>query len=61
MPITNKKSAHKCEITIGKHTIEQANQIKYLGIIFDQKLCWKPHIRRICTKLSKGCWAKNKH
>ena len=26
--------------------------------MFDHKLCWKPHIRHICTKLSKGCWAK---
>ena len=42
------------KITIGKHKIEQVSQIKYLGITFDDKLTWKPHIQQICSKLSSG-------
>ena len=45
------------KITIGKHKIEQVSQIKYLGITFDDKLTWKPHVPQICSKLSSGSWA----
>ena len=45
------------KITIGKHKIEQVSQIQYLGITFDDKLTWKPHIQQICSKLSSGSWA----
>ena len=45
------------KITIGKHKTEQVSQIKYLGIKFDDKLTWKPHIQQICSKLSSGSWA----
>ena len=35
--------------------IEQVSQIKYLlGITFDDKVTWKPHIQEICSKLSSG-------
>ena len=45
------------KITLSKQKIEQVSQIKYLGITFDDKLTWKPHIQRICSKLSSGSWA----
>ena len=48
------------KITIGKHKIEQVSKIKYLGITFDDKLTWKPHIQQICSKLSSGSWARLK-
>jgi len=37
--------------------IEQVDQIKYLGVIFDSKLTWKQHIEHICTKIFRGSWA----
>ena len=38
--------------------IEQVSQIKYLlGITFNGKLTWKPHIQQICSKLFSGSWA----
>ena len=57
MLITRKsisKAHTTCKITIGKHKREQVNQIKYLGIVFDDKLTWKPHIQQVCSKLSSG-------
>ena len=49
--------SNECNIHIGKHKLEQVSEIKYLGIMFDNKLTWKPHIKQLCTKLSKGSWA----
>ena len=60
MLITNKTKSEDLingNITIGKHKIEQVTQIKYLGVTFDNKLTWKPHIQEICSKLSSGSWA----
>ena len=44
-------------IYIGKHELERVNEIKYLGVIFDDKITWKPQIKQLCTKLSCGSWA----
>jgi len=41
----------------GDHIIEQVKQIKYLGMIFNDKLSWKPHIQHVCSKVSNGSWA----
>ena len=45
------------KITIGQHKLELVSQIKYLGITFEDKSTWKPHIQQICSKLSSGSWA----
>ena len=37
-------------IKIGNTTIEWSNTIKYLGIIFDQKLLFRDHINNLITK-----------
>ena len=50
-------TSNECNIHIGKHKLEQVSEIKYLGIMFDNKLTWKPHIKQLCTKLSRGSWA----
>ena len=41
-------------VTIGKYSAEQVDQIKHLGIILDNELSLRPHIQHICTKLSSG-------
>ena len=48
---------NKYNVSIGKHSLEQVDQIKYLEIILENKLSCKPHIQHICTKLSSGSWA----
>ena len=35
--------------------IQQTDSIKYLGVIIDNKLSWKPQIRSLCGKLSQVC------
>jgi len=32
-------------------------KMKYLGVIFDDKLSWRPHVEHVSTKLSNGSWA----
>ena len=51
------KNPYKFTIEIGKHVLEQVDQIKYLGVNFDEKLTWKTHIQYICNRLSSGSWA----
>ena len=43
-----------CKIFMKQNELEQVNQIKYLGIIIDNKLTWKPHNQNLCTKLFKA-------
>ena len=45
---TNKK------LTINTMEIERVNEVKFLGVLIDSKLCWKPHINYIKTKISKS-------
>ena len=49
--------SYKLKIEIGKHVLEQVDQIKYLGVNFDEKLTWKIYIQYICNRLSSGSWA----
>ena len=57
MIFTQKKHFNNCKVHIDNHKIEQVKQIKYLGIVFDDKLTRKTLIQYICTKFSKGSWA----
>ena len=57
MVLTKQRSAWHFDIRIGKTNIEQVNEIKYLGVIFNEKLSWKSHIQHVCSKLSNGSWA----
>ena len=36
---------------------KKKQQVKYLGIIIDDSLSWKPHIKRMCSKISRGSFA----
>ena len=53
MVLTKQRSARHFDIRIGKTNIEQVNEIKYLGVIFN-KLSWKSHIQHV---YSSGFWA----
>ena len=57
MVLTKQRSAWHFDTRIEKTNIEQVNEIKYLGVIFNDKLSWKSHIQHVCFKLSNGSWA----
>ncbi len=42
------------QIMIDNVHIERVYENKFLGVILDHKICWKPHINHIRTKLAKS-------
>jgi len=51
MLFTNRKGTKNRQVFIGTNKIEQVSEIKYLGVLIDDKLSWKCHIQYICSKL----------
>ena len=47
-------------IKINGKRLDICDEYKYLGVIFDSHLTWKPHIDRVCNKVSKACGALSK-
>uniref|UniRef100_A0A669CB82 Reverse transcriptase domain-containing protein n=1 Tax=Oreochromis niloticus TaxID=8128 RepID=A0A669CB82_ORENI len=50
----NQKKNIKIEICVDNVYLETVNEIKFLGVIIDHKLCWKPHITYVRGKLARG-------
>ena len=48
-------SNSKLKICMNGVRIQQNDSIKYLGVIIDNKLPWKPQISSLCGKLSQAC------
>ena len=46
----------KFEIKIDNHFISKKKCIKYLGVLMDNNLDWKHHIKQVCKKISSGAW-----
>lgn len=47
-------------ISIDGTQVKIVNETKFLGVIIDSKLSWKPHVRHIKTKISKSLSIINK-
>ena len=61
MFLSNKKNIEReLIIKINGKILESCEEYKYLGVIFDNNLSWKPHIDRVCNKVSKACGALSK-
>ena len=61
MFFSNKKNIDRMlRIRINGKLLDICDEYKYLGVIFDSHLTWKPHIDRICNKVSKACGALSK-
>ena len=54
MIISNKRKKEPLSININDTELEQCDSYKYLGVLFDKDLNWKPHIEYICGKISKS-------
>ena len=48
------KEKKRITIRINKYTIQEKNEIKYLGVILDASLTWKQHIDKLIKKLNKA-------
>ena len=57
---TKTKTKHKFSITINNNELQQASQTKYLGVIIDDKLNWKPRLKHLQSKLSRNSYAMAK-
>ena len=56
MFISNKKkNIIDLDIKIHGKQLESCDTYKYLGVIFDRNLSWKPHVDYISGKISKAC------
>jgi len=42
-------------VSINHHPISEQSSLKYLSVILDDKLNWKPQIEKLVTQLSKSC------
>jgi len=43
------------KVIINHNVIPQINNVKYFGVILNDKLSWQPHIDHIIKKLSRAC------
>ena len=54
-PSKKSKKPNDFAVTMGRNPIEQTATYKYLGVIIDENLNWKPQIDKLCSKLAGVC------
>ena len=47
-------------VKVNGFEIEQSESIKYLGVVLDDKLNWKAHLKYLKAKLSRSCYIMSK-
>lgn len=45
------------DVVINNSPLEQANSVKFLGVLLDRSLTWVPYIDQLCNKISSGVFA----
>jgi len=53
--LVNSHSNTNFSVYVSHQPISKRSSLKYLGIIHDDKLIWKPQIEKLVTQLSKPC------
>jgi len=43
------------KVIINNHNISPEDNLKYLCVLLDNKLSWKPHVQKVKTQLSRAC------
>ena len=51
----SKKINDFIRIKLGRKAITRMNYVKYLGVLIDSTLSWKPHVTELSNKLSRNC------
>ena len=54
MLFTNNFRQQSISITVNNQTINEVPEIKFLGVILDNRLTWNAHIKHISSKISKS-------
>ena len=54
MVFGNRQIPEDIQLIVDHNTIERVYENKFLGVILDHKLCWKPHTDYVKSKLSKS-------
>ena len=54
MLFTNKRGNPKLHIFVEDILLEEKQSVTFLGVIIDNKLLWKDHIKLVCSKISKS-------
>ena len=45
---------HKLNLSISNTSVKSDKQAKYLGLIFESNLNWKPYLHELSKKVSRG-------
>ena len=56
MVISNSTKQLKLKLMITKYEINQKQETNYLGVLIDNTVTWKAHIKLVRTKLARGCF-----
>ena len=51
---TGRKRVENFQICISGKPLQRVKQSKYLGVIIDDKLDWKEHLNKLCTKITQN-------
>jgi len=43
------------KVIINNHTISPEDNLKYLVVLLDNTLSWKPHVQKVKIQLSRAC------
>ena len=54
LPQRHKNSIPQLNLSLNGIPIEQVSEFNFLGIVIDETLSWKPHLNKICTRISRS-------
>ena len=54
MLFTNKRHNLNLNLTLDNHCIDMVTEATFLGVVIDNKLSWKAHVKHISSKISKS-------
>jgi len=57
MVLTRSHELQKIKINVAAGAAEEANQVKYLGVLIDNKLKWQQQLDHVCKKLACASYA----
>jgi len=61
MRLTSRKhNPASFKVIVNNHNISPEDNLKYLGVLLDNKLSWKPHVQKVKTQLSRACGVLSK-